>query len=230
MFQLQEDPHNDEVHYLYERINPAKIQESQVYEIINNGDFRTAIVLLSQLLELSPWSIKFRESRAKCYIKDDDTLMAVSDLRSVNRLSQDSTEGYYLLSTLLYEIGHVSDALKEVRECLKLDPEHSHALPLYKKMKKIDKLISNAQESIDGNQWADCISSADRILKLEERITMVQFMAYQLLCTCHVKDAQYVTAIGKCRQALDLQKDPSVLCDRADALLETEMFDDGKCC
>lgn len=42
----------------------------------------------------------------------NDLFSAVSDIRSVNRLQQDSTDGYYRLATLLYRLGHVSDALK----------------------------------------------------------------------------------------------------------------------
>lgn len=42
----------------------------------------------------------------------NDLFSAVSDLRSVNRLQQDSTDGYFRLAELLYRMGHVSDALK----------------------------------------------------------------------------------------------------------------------
>lgn len=42
----------------------------------------------------------------------NDLFSAVSDLRSVNRLQQDSTDGYFRLAELLYRMGHVGDALK----------------------------------------------------------------------------------------------------------------------
>lgn len=165
--------------------------------------------------------------RADAYINDDDLLAAVSDLRSVNKLSQDSTNGYYKLSTILYQLGHASDALKEIRECLKLDPEHKDCFPFYKKIKKIDKSLSDAQIYFDEKKFSDCIQSAEKVLKLESEIPMILFGAKQLLCSCYVKDEQYSVAIGKCREALEIHKDPSVLCDRADANLETEMYDDG---
>lgn len=44
----------------------------------------------------------------------NDLFSAVSDLRSVNRLQQDSTDGYFRLAELLYRLGHVSDALKVI--------------------------------------------------------------------------------------------------------------------
>lgn len=197
-------------------------------QLISYNDHRTAITLITQLLEISPWSSELREQRANSYINEDDILSAVSDLRSVNRLSQDSTDGYYRLSTLLYQMGHAADALKEIRECLKLDPEHADCFPFYKKLKKVEKALSSAQEYLDEKSYEDCIASAERTLKHESEIPMIIFSAKQLSCTCHVKAGDYAEAINVCGEALNLHKDPSVLCDRAEAFLETEMYDDGE--
>lgn len=124
-------------------------------------------------------------------------------------------------------MGHVADALKEIRECLKLDPEHAECFAFYKKIKKVDKFLNDAQTYLDERDYAACISSAEKVLKNEPEVLMVIFNAKQLLCTCHVKDEQYTVAISKCREALEIYKDPSILCDRAEAYLETEMFDDA---
>lgn len=113
LLQLQEQPNNEDVLYQYSKIQPAREQLALVQDLINHrSEYNTAITLLTQLLEISPWSISLREKRADCYIQDQDILSAVSDLRSVNRLTQDSTAGYFKLSLLLYQLGHATDALK----------------------------------------------------------------------------------------------------------------------
>lgn len=195
--------------------------------MISRGDYSTAIVLLTQLLEISPWSALYRETRAKCHVKNGDSLAAVSDMRSVNRLSQDSTTGYYKLAVLLYELGHATDSLKEIRECLKLDPEHKDCFPFYKKLKKVEKALSEAQNSLEEKRYTDCIESAEKVLKLEKDIEMIIFGAKQLLCSCYTKDEQYTLAVSRCREALEIEKDPNVYCDRAEAFLGTDMFDDA---
>lgn len=221
------EPENEEVNYLYSRINPAREQKVTVDHVIAQGDYKTAITLLTQLLEISPWDTNLRELRAECHLNDNDILSAVSDFRTVNRLIPDNLSGYYRVSKHLYEMGHVADALKEIRECLKLDPEHPECFAFYKKIKKVDKSLNDAQTYLDERQYADCISSAEKTLKHESDVLMVIFNAKQLLCTCYVKDEQYTLAISKCREALEIYKDPNVLCDRAEAYLETEMFDDA---
>lgn len=224
---LQEDPYSEEVRYQFDRVYPAKEQLELIHDLQQRGDWHNVVTLLTQLLEISPWSANLREARANAYLEIGDQLAAVSDLRSVNRLTQDSTVGYFKLATLLYEIGHAADALKEIRECLKLDPEHQDCFPFYKKVKKIDKFLADAQALSDNHQYAECIETASKVLKNEKHVQMVIFGAKQLLCRCTVKNEQYTEAIQHCREALDIYKDPQVLCDRAEAYLGTEMFDDA---
>jgi len=52
---------------------------------------------------------------------------------------------------------------REVRECLRLDPEHKDCFPHYKIVKKIDKLISDAQEDINSKDYQDCIDNANKV-------------------------------------------------------------------
>ena len=92
---LIQDEQNEEAHYMYGKIAPAREQWDLVLNIIEQGEYQTAITLLTQLLEISPWSSLIRETRGKCYILAGDQLSAVSDFRSVNRLTQDSTDGYF---------------------------------------------------------------------------------------------------------------------------------------
>lgn len=133
----------------------------------------------------------------------------------------------FKLSKLLYEIGHAADALKEIRECLKLDPEHKLCFPFYKKIKKIDKFIADAENSKETNNFEDCLSSAEKILKNEKEVPMIIFSANQFLCNCNVKLDKFTDAITACNAALKLEKDPHTLCDLAEALIGEDMFDDA---
>lgn len=225
---LQMDPYHQDANYWHSRVHPSREQMIYIVDATRNANHQYAVQLMTQLLEISPWSRNLREMRADSYIQMGDILSAVSDLRSVNRLTPDSTDGYYKLSHLLYQLGHATDSLKEVRECLKLDPEHKDCFPHYKKIKKVEKALTDAQTALESGDHERCIESAQKALRLETEISMIVYSAKQLLCTCHVKAEKYSEAIGYCREALELQKDPGVLCDRAEAYMETDMFDDGR--
>lgn len=221
------EPHNDEIRYQYERIEPARDQYNLIQELSEREDFVTVVNLLTQMLEISPWCAEFREARANAYLRTGDTLSAVSDMRSVNRLTQDSTVGYFKLANLLYEIGHAADSLKEIRECLKLDPEHKDCFPLYKKIKKVEKFLLTAEEESTNKQFAECVVTASKVLKHEKDVQMIIFGAKKLMCSCSVHNEEYADAIKYCREALEIFKDPQVLCDRAEAYLGNDMYDDA---
>ncbi|CAB3220029.1 unnamed protein product [Arctia plantaginis] len=222
------DPYNEEALSQYHRIDELVEELRLVEAYYRGGEFRAAAELATRLLDVSPWSAHLRQLRAECYIALNDLFSAVSDIRSVNRLQQDSTDGYYRLATLLYRLGHVSDSLKEIRECLKLDPEHKKCFPFYKKVKKIDKLLLECEEQSSARQFGACVDSAAKVLRAEDEVTLVVFEAKKWMCSCLTKDEQFAEALTACGGALELQRDARLLCERADALLGLDMYDDGE--
>ncbi len=61
--------------------------------------------------------------------------------RASTKLRSDDTAGFFRLSELHYQLGEAEEALNEVRECLRLDPEHKECYPFYKKIKKVAKFV-----------------------------------------------------------------------------------------
>lgn len=176
---------------------------------------------------MSPWSAPLYEFRAELHLENSDILAAINDFRAATKLEADNTQGYYKLSSLLYQKGHANDALKSIRECLKLDPEHKDCFPFYKKIKKIEKFMTEANSAFEENNFADCILSAQKILKNEKDVPMIIFRGKELLCSCYSKDEQTTEAISMCSEALEINQEPNIYCDRADAYIQSEMYDDA---
>ena len=53
--------------------------------------------------------------------------------RTTTKLRSDDTAGFMRLSVLHYHLGEAEESLNEVRECLRLDPDHKDCFTLYKK-------------------------------------------------------------------------------------------------
>ncbi|XP_018323719.1 dnaJ homolog subfamily C member 3 [Agrilus planipennis] len=224
---LKMDPYNQEANELIQRIQPAVENKANADHYFAHGDYRNAIRFISAVIDVSPWAANLFDERAKMHLANDDPLAAVGDIRIATKLQSDNTDGYFNLATILYQLGHASDALKSIRECLKLDPEHKHCFPLYKKIKKIEKFLTDAETSLEAQNYADCISSAQKVLKNENEEQMIIYEAKRLLCSCYSKDEQLPDAINFCGEALELNKDPYIYCDRGDAYINSEMYDDA---
>lgn len=227
LFQLQTDPYNQEANELLHRIDPARERYRMAKYYFGNNDYPSAIQLISEAIETSPWATEFYELRSEMHMESGNVMSAVSDIRSSTKLQADNTDGYYKLATLLYQLGEATEALKSIRECLKLDPEHKDCFPFYKNIKKIEKYLADAEMALEAQNYADCIAAALNVLKNEKRVNNIIFEAKRLLCTCTVKDEQTSDALKWCTEAIEINQDQNLYCDRAEAYLQSELYDDA---
>lgn len=51
----------------------------------------------------------------------------------------------------------------EIRECLKLDPDHKECFQFYKKVKKVNKFNNDAQDQLNNKEYEECIASANKV-------------------------------------------------------------------
>merc|ERR1712020_53615 len=137
-------------------------------------------------MEYIPWDPSLRELRSECYLGLGNVIHAISDIRTVTKLTTDNTAAFFKLANLHYEIGEAEESLSEIRECLKLDPEHKDCYPLYKTLKKVAKFILAAQEAQNSQDWDECVAAANKVLKNEPTIQRVRFHGQDKLCHCHL--------------------------------------------
>merc|ERR1712241_1066655 len=225
---LSKDPSNDEATKMYVSIDPLKKAIDEVQDFIMYKNFQPALDRLTEIVEHIPWDAKLREMRADAYLGVGNTMNAISETRAMTKLTNDNTEGYFKLSTMHYQLGEGEESLQQVRECLKLDPEHKDCYPFYKKVKKVAKFITAAQEAQNTQDWEECITAANKVLKNEPKIEAIRFHGYDKLCHCHLQEGGEMDQSRKnCDAALRIQEEPRILCDRAEAYLAEEMYDEA---
>ena len=226
-FQLQTDPYNLEANDLITKIEPAKQKLADAKHFYARDDHVSAIHYLSEAIETSPWASILYELRSDMHMASGDELAAISDIRVATKLQSDNTEGYFKLAQLLYKLGHATDSLKAIRECLKLDPEHKDCFPFYKKVKKVEKFLTESETALEEKNYQECINSALKVLKNEDEEHNMIYNAKKLLCACYSNDEQTEEAINACTEALTINDDANIFCDRAEAYLQSEMYDDA---
>jgi len=224
---VRRQPDNAEAQRLYSMIDVLKEKLDDVQENMAWNNHENAIALVTELLEYIPWDPSLRESRAEAYLALGNVPHAISDIRSVTKLTLDNTAGFYKVASLHYQLGEADESLVEIRECLKLDPEHKDCHPLYKKLKKVTKSLTSAKESAESQDWEGCVESAKRVLKNEPTVENIRFHAHDKLCTCYLKAGDTQEAKKACSEALRINDEPRLYCDRADAYLAEDMYDEA---
>nr|CAH7761669.1 unnamed protein product [Callosobruchus chinensis] len=224
---LKTDPYSVEANDLIQKIDPAKERKRTAEYYYGHNDYNSAIHYLNEAIEISPWASELYEFRSELHMLNGDDIAAISDIKAATKLQSDNTSGYLKLAQMLYKAGHATEALKSIRECLKLDPEHKDCFPFYKKIKKVEKFIVDAEQALEVKDYAECVESANKILKNEKEVGNIIYEAKRLLCSCYSNDEQTSEAIAACSDALKFNEDPNVYCDRAEAYLQSELYDDA---
>jgi len=224
---VRKEPGNEEARGLYSTINTLREHVEEARDLFNWSNFEAAIEALGGVLEHVPWDPSLRELRADAYLGLGNVIHAISDLRSVAKLTTDNTAIYYKMASLHYQLGEADESLGELRECLKLDPDHKDCYPMYKKVKKVAKFLTNAKEAREAEDWEGCVSSAQKVLKHEAEMEMVQFHAQDKLCQCSMMTGDTAGSRKACTEAIRVEDLPRLYCERAEAYLAEDMYDEA---
>lgn len=223
---LTRDPSNADAkqHLEYmDRLQSSIAEAKQLYE---RNDCMNVINFLHQPVEICPWAAELREMRADCFVKVGDYHKAITDLRSLTKLINDNTEGYLKLSKMLYENGNSDESLIEIRECLKLDPDHNDCHKHYKKVKKLVQIEQSIESMREKGQWTECIAKVEQFNKIENTLEKYKLRSASHLCACHSKAKNVNEALKYCNEVLEKEpQNAEALCDRADTYLANEDFE-----
>ncbi|KAK6029407.1 tetratricopeptide repeat protein [Ostertagia ostertagi] len=226
---LAVEPRNAEVAAKAELIADLRQYLHQAKSFFERADYHSAEYYLNKAVEHLVWDPSLYRLRAKCLESRGEVRKAIADMRTLTKLVADSTEDYLRISQLYYGIGDVEESLTQVRECLKLNPDHKECFPLYKKVKKIVKMRESLNDAKSREDWMGCLEKGQQILKAETKVTEVQMDVYRHLCKCNTELGHTNEAIQQCTDVLE-NSDPNdvdVLCDRAEAYLLDERYDEA---
>jgi DnaJ family protein C protein 3 len=127
-------------------------------------------------------------------------------------------------------MGEADDSLINIRECLKLDPDHKECHTHYIKVKKLAKQLESIRDAISQSRWNDCLEKARQVLKLSSDPSSSAFIyrAHSALCTCMSRGkSPAAETIQTCTEILDKYQvsDAEILVSRAEAHILNEDYD-----
>ena len=225
---LKLDPYHAEATTLSNLIEPVTDHIESAKLLYAENRWTDAAGVLTQVLVDVPWSVQLREMRAESYEQMGDLASAISDLLVTTKMKPDNTKGILKLSQLYYALGEPEESLVSIRECLKLDQDHKGCFAHYKRVKKVAAHVASMNEHAKESKWQECIDSANSALKHESKVNNIVHLIKAKKCHCSSRTNDAANAIKFCTQALDLKPDDvNVLCDRADAHVNAEEFEEA---
>lgn len=223
---LDYDPSHTEAKQSLASLLPLREDVEEAEEYLENHDFKRAIQILTSCIEKCPWDPSLRELRARAYMMVGESFKAIGDIKSTTKLVTDNTEGFLKISNMYYQLGEAEDSLNEIRECLKLDPDHKACFAHYKHVKKLHKQMTNVKNNLQEQQYDHCIDGVHQYIKTSNNNQAYVFKGAQTLCHCHSEAGHISEALKSCSEVLDRDHDNvEALCDRANAHILNEAYE-----
>ncbi|XP_078489894.1 dnaJ homolog subfamily C member 3 [Ciona intestinalis] len=189
-----------------DELRPLRRNVIKAHQLLDGNENAQAITLLNEVIESCPWNADYREMRSTAYEKLGDLRRAISDLKPTTMLRLDNTRAFLKMSFLWYNLGEVEQSLAEIRECLKLDPDHQECYAHYKNVKKLFKTLEAAKKVMQQNDWPEAINKFRKALKQESRVGALNVEIQLKICECYVKDNNPKEALVECNKVIEIDE------------------------
>lgn len=236
---LTAEPDNNDAAMMYSRIEQVKDDVMTLQDYFDEGNYQAALKSLEPIIELMPFSLELLRLRAGAFERVGDIRRAISDYRTIAKLSVD-TATYLTIAKLCYSLGEVEESLNNVRECLKLDPDHKSCMDFYKPTKKLNNHIQSMLSYKSSKENDDCYSqgkNALKVLKENSKQTPLIYSIQSVMCNCMSKAGDFNKGLKVCDEALENSAEggiegiaidkPDLICDKADLLADKEDYNEA---
>nr|XP_032836449.1 dnaJ homolog subfamily C member 3-like [Petromyzon marinus] len=193
------------------------------------GDHQGAVSFLDKIVDSCPWDSDVRELRADCHERLGSLGKAIQDLKPTTKLRNDNTAAHLRISRLHYSLGEQDDSLAEIRECLKLDPDHQECFAHYRKVKKLCRQLEAAESLIAESRYEEAVAKLEAVKSTEASVAVYGVRADERICHCLSKsEERTVDAVRVCSLVLDRDPDNvNALRDRAEAHIASEQYEEA---
>lgn len=233
---LIKEPENNDALLMYERIEKLKDEIMNVQYLIQDYQHDIALNSINSIIEVIPYNPELLKLRADAFEKVGEIRRAIGDYRTIAKLSVDAAT-YLTIAKLCYKLGEVEESLNNVRECLKLDPDHKSCMDFYKPTKKLNNHIKNMLSSKQSKDNDDCVNQGKNALKVlknnKEQLALI-YSIQSVMCHCSNKAGDIREGIKICDDALENSQDggvegialekADVICDKADLMADKEDY------
>ncbi|XP_072034388.1 dnaJ homolog subfamily C member 3-like [Amphiura filiformis] len=225
---LRVDQQHKEALDKIQTLEPFEMLLQEADKLVTQNKFAEAADFYSRVIMSVPWDATLREKRAKVYMNSGEVYKALDDYRAITQLVPDSTDVFYKMSSLHYQIGDLEESLTDIRECLKLDQDHKVCKPHYRKVKKLTKQLGMAQDFTNEQQYDDAIDKYHQALETESQNWIYTQRIKTKICHCHSKAQHTQEALKLCGEIIEKDgNNVDALIDRAEAHIQNEMYDDA---
>eukprot|EP01083_Nonionella_stella_P313329 1124326_1 len=178
------DANTKDIGSLMEECNQCIQQYSIATNLIDTNNCEEAQVVIDQLLEIAPYDNTLNLGLANCNFNNGQFQNVLTYTGNILRANPQNLDVLLLRGRAYYQLGEKELALKHYKSGLKSDPEHKAIKKEWKKIKKINRLLDNAEEEMKALKWKDALETYAMVLTVDEANNHLISHVYINRCKC----------------------------------------------
>lgn len=142
----------------YKELKEAQSAAGLAVAAEKKGDWEACVTQADMAIMKANTDLTLRNTRAHCRFERGEIEEGVSDLAHVIQISPHSVEPHLQMSSMLfYSLGDSDRGLAQIRRCLLADPDSKPCDILYKRERKLSKLLGKMNSAFESQKFSNAV-------------------------------------------------------------------------
>lgn len=162
----------------------AEIKKESGNQLYKKKQYKKALPLYSEAIQLSPNNASYYGNRAACYIMLNQYNEALADARKALQIDPKFVKGYLRMAKCCMMMGDLSTADKALLKVEEIEPNNPQLVPERVNLGTIQKYWDDAEKCLDKKDFRKVVYLMDRILEIVkgcQRFTLIKAESLAML-------------------------------------------------
>ncbi|XP_011305686.1 dnaJ homolog subfamily C member 7 [Fopius arisanus] len=191
-------------------------------------DYRKVVYCMDRCCDVSKYCSRFKLMKAEClaYLgRYQDAQEIANDILHVDRSNIDAT---YVRGVCLYHQENVDRAFMHFQEVLRLAPDHTKALEIYKRAKQLKQKKEDGNAAFKANRYQEAYNLYTEALAVDPQNKLVNTKLHYNRALTAAKLGRLNESISECTEALNIDENyMKAILKRGSCYMELQEYEEA---
>ncbi|XP_076299987.1 tetratricopeptide repeat protein 2 isoform X2 [Lasioglossum baleicum] len=171
-----------------------------------NKDFRKVVYCMDRCCDVATYCPKFKLMKAECLVFLGRYQEAQEIANNILHIDKQNLDAIYVRAMCLYYQGNIEKAFAHFQQVLRLAPDHTKAMEIYKRAKNLKKKKEEGNTAYKNNQYHTAYALYTEALTIDPQNVVLNAKLHFNKATAAAKCGLLQETVAECTEALKLDE------------------------